>query len=125
MTQPSRTTESNSRDNAAIREIMLKIRALTVPDRATLAVGIVGHLATMMNRSQMAKLMDQLREEAARVQDVPPTRERDRPAEDDQRQAAGPRDDGQRARPAAGREAAGVEPAHPSAPREVRSNEMR
>jgi hypothetical protein len=77
MTQPSRTTESISRDNAAIRDIMHQVRELTVPDRATLAVGLVGHLATMMNRSQMSKLLDELREQAERVQDVPPARQRD------------------------------------------------
>jgi hypothetical protein len=75
MTQPSRTTETATRDNAAIRDIMHQIRdRLTVPDRATLAVGLVGHLATLMNRSQMEKLMAQLVEEAERVQDVPPKR---------------------------------------------------
>ncbi|HEX6307380.1 MAG TPA: hypothetical protein VFZ69_04275 [Longimicrobiales bacterium] len=77
MTQPSRTTETINRDNAAIREIMHQIRELTVPDRATLAVGLVGHLATMMNRGQMTKLMGELQEEAERVQDVPPARQRD------------------------------------------------
>jgi hypothetical protein len=77
MTQQSRTTESINRDNAAIRDIMHRIREMTVPDRATLALGLVGHLATMMNRSQMAKLMDQLQEEARRVQDVPPSRQKD------------------------------------------------
>jgi hypothetical protein len=75
MTQPSRTTESSSRDNATMRDIMHQIRdRLTVPDRATLAVGLVGHLATLMNRSQMTKLIAQLSEEATRVQDVPPKR---------------------------------------------------
>lgn len=82
MTQPSRTTESISRDNAAIREIMLQIRELTVPDRATLALGLIGHLATMMNRRQMLKLLDELREEAMRVQDVPPSRRGDLPTDD-------------------------------------------
>lgn len=77
MTQPSRTTETINRDNAAIRDIMHQIRELTVPDRATLALGLVGHLATMMNRRQMTKLMGQLQEEAERVQDVPPSRQRD------------------------------------------------
>lgn len=77
MTQPSRTTETINRDNATIRDIMHQIRdRLTVPDRATLALGLVGHLATMMNRSQMQKLMQQLNEEAVKVQDVPPKRER-------------------------------------------------
>jgi hypothetical protein len=75
MTQPSRTTETVNRDYAAMREIMHKIQALTVPDRATIAVGLLGHLATMMNRAQMEKLMAQLIEEVARVQDVPPKRE--------------------------------------------------
>jgi hypothetical protein len=74
MTQPSRTTESISRDYEGIRDIMHRIKELTVPDRATLAVGLLGHLATMMNKSQMDKLMAQLTEEVARVQDVPPTR---------------------------------------------------
>ena len=75
MTQPPRSTESISRDNEAIREIMHEIRdRLTVPDRATLAVGLIGHLATLMNRRQLAKLMDELRDEATKVQDVPPTR---------------------------------------------------
>lgn len=75
MTQPSRTTENMSRDNAAIRDIMHQIRdRLTVPDRATLALGLIGHLATLMNRSQMEKLLGELQEEATRVQDVPPKR---------------------------------------------------
>lgn len=77
MTRPSRTTESISKDYAAIRDIMHRIRELTVPDRATLALGLVGHLATLMNRRQMAKLMAELQEEAERVQDVPPSRARD------------------------------------------------
>ena len=89
MTQPPRTTESISRDNAAIRDIMHQIRELTVPDRATLALGLIGHLATMMNRSQMSKLMAELQEEAERVQDVPPARQRDQ----DERQESGPRSD--------------------------------
>ena len=77
MTQPSRTTETNSRDHETLRDLMNQIRTrLTVPDRATLAVGLVGHLATMMNSRQMAKLMRQLQEEAERVQDVPPIRRR-------------------------------------------------
>ncbi|HEY8468273.1 MAG TPA: hypothetical protein VIL18_01460 [Longimicrobiales bacterium] len=77
MTQASRTTESMNPDYAAMRDIMHQIRdRLTVPDRAKLAVGLVGHLATMMNRHQMAKLLDQLRDEAERVQDVPPLRHR-------------------------------------------------
>ena len=101
MTQPSRTTESINRDNAAIRDIMLRVKELTVPDRATLAVGIIGHLATMMNRSQMAKLLAELEEEALRVQDVPPTRQRDQ----DQRYAAAAEraKSGRDAREAAGR----------------------
>jgi hypothetical protein len=77
MTQGSRTTETINRDNGAIRDVMHQVRELTVPDRATLAVGLVGHLATLMNRGQMAKLMAQLQEEAKRVQDVPPSRQRD------------------------------------------------
>jgi hypothetical protein len=78
MTQPPRTTESKTRDNAAIRDIMHQIRdRLTVPDRATLALGLVGHLATMMNRRQMEKMLAELNAEAARVQDVPPARRAD------------------------------------------------
>lgn len=76
MTQGSRTTESENHDYEAIRDIMNQIQdRLTVPDRATLAVGLVGHLATLMNRHQGAKLMDQLTEEMDRVQDVPPARQ--------------------------------------------------
>jgi hypothetical protein len=77
MTQPSRTTESISRDYDGIRDIMHQIKALTVPDRATLAVGLLGHLATLMNKAQMDKLMAQLSEEVTRVQDVPPSRKND------------------------------------------------
>jgi hypothetical protein len=76
MTQPSRTTETINRDYAGIREIMHQIQELTVPDRATLAVGLLGHLATLMNKAQMEKLMAQLTEEVERVQDVPPTRQK-------------------------------------------------
>ena len=79
MTQPSRTTETANRDYAGIRDIMHKIQELTVPDRATVALGLMGHLATLMNRSQMEKLMAQLAEEVERVQDVPPKRNADRP----------------------------------------------
>jgi len=69
----SRTTESISPDYARMREIMHAIRDdLSVPDRARLAVGLVGHLATFMNRHQMARLLDELYEEAERVQDSPP-----------------------------------------------------
>ena len=76
MTQDARTTESETRDNAAIREIMHSIRdRLTVPDRATLCLGLVGHLATLMNGRQMDKLMAQLVDEARKVQDVPPARQ--------------------------------------------------
>ena len=82
MTQPSRTTESISRDYDGIREIMHKIKELTVPDRATLAVGLLGHLATLMNKSQMDKLIAQLSEEVTRVQDVPPTRRNEQPRQD-------------------------------------------
>lgn len=79
MTQGPRTTESLSRDNEAIREIMHQIQdRLTVPDRATLALGLVGHLATLMNHRQMEKLLGELTEQADRVQDVPPTRRRER-----------------------------------------------
>jgi hypothetical protein len=74
MTQPSRTTESISRDYKGIRDIMHQIQELTVPDRATLAVGLLGHLATLMNGAQMEKLMAQLTDEVTRVQDVPPKR---------------------------------------------------
>lgn len=77
MTQPSRTTENENPDYEAIREIMHQIRdRLTVPDRATLALGLIGHLATLMNGSQIARLLSQLEEEAARVQDTPPKAER-------------------------------------------------
>lgn len=75
MTQSPRTTETINRDNATIRDIMTQIRdRLTVPDRATLAVGLVGHLATLMNRRQMDKLMNELQDQVDHVQDVPPLR---------------------------------------------------
>ncbi len=75
MTQPSRTTESINPDYEGIREIMHQLRdRLTVPDRARLALGLIGHLATLMNRHQMDRLLAQLQEEAERVQDVPPAR---------------------------------------------------
>jgi len=75
MTQPPRTTETINRDNATIRDLMNQIRdRLTVPDRATLALGLIGHLATLMNRRQLDKLIEELREEADKVQDVPPLR---------------------------------------------------
>lgn len=79
MTQPPRTTESESRDNATIRDLMNQIQdRLTVPDRATLALGLIGHLATLMNGRQMEKLLGQLSEQAERVQDVPPSRRQER-----------------------------------------------
>ena len=75
MTQPPRTTETINRDNATIRDLMNQIRdRLTVPDRATLAIGLIGHLATLMNRRQLDKLIEELREQADKVQDVPPLR---------------------------------------------------
>jgi hypothetical protein len=75
MTQPSRTTESLNHDYEAIRDIMHQIRdRLAVPDRATLAVGLVGHLATLMNGRQVKKLLAELVDEAEKVQDVPPLR---------------------------------------------------
>ena len=78
MTQPPRTTETINRDNAAIRDLMNQIRdRLTVPDRATLALGLIGHLATLMNRRQLDKLFEELREQAEKVQDVPPLRRHD------------------------------------------------
>ena len=78
MTQPPRSTESISRDYDTIRDLMHQIRdRLTVPDRATLAVGLVGHLATLMNRRQMEKLLGELQTEAEKVQDVPPARAND------------------------------------------------
>jgi hypothetical protein len=79
MTQPSRTTETANRDYAGIRDVMHKIQELTVPDRATVALGLLGHLATLMNRAQMEKLMAQLAEEVERVQDVPPSRRAEQP----------------------------------------------
>lgn len=82
MTQQPRTTESINRDNATIRDIMNQIRdRLTVPDRATLALGLIGHLATLMNSRQISKLLQQLQEEATKVQDVPPSRQKGSAAE--------------------------------------------
>jgi hypothetical protein len=77
MTQPPRTTETINRDNATIRDILTQRRErLSVPDRATLALGLIGHLGTLMNRRQMEKLMMELQDEAQRVQDIPPARQR-------------------------------------------------
>ena len=82
MTQQPRTTDSINRDNATIRDIMNQIRdRLTVPDRATLALGLIGHLATLMNSRQISKLLQQLQEEATKVQDVPPSRQKGSAAE--------------------------------------------
>jgi hypothetical protein len=84
MTREPRTTETATRDHAAMRDIMVQIRErLTVPDRAALAVGLVGHLAALMNRRQITRLMAELQAEAERVQDVPPTRRQERPPEAD------------------------------------------
>lgn len=78
MTSDSRTTETESIDYATIRDLMHQIQdRLDVPNRARLAIGIVGHLATLMNSHQMTKFMTELNEEAERVQDVPPTRRRE------------------------------------------------
>ncbi len=83
MTQAPRTTESESRDNAAIRDLMHQIQdRLTVPDRATLALGLIGHLATLMNGRQIEKLLGQLAEQASKVQDVPPSRRQGRSDDD-------------------------------------------
>ena len=79
MTQPPRTTETINRDHATIRDILTQARErLTVPDRATLAVGLIGHLATLMNRRQMEKLFEELHDQAERVQDVPPARRQEK-----------------------------------------------
>jgi hypothetical protein len=98
MTQPPRTTESLSRDNEAIREIMHQIQdRLTVPDRATLALGLVGHLATLMNNRQMEKLLGELQDQAEKVQDVPPSRRASRErgeAGDETQRTAGAGQDG-------------------------------
>ena len=83
MTQPPRTTETINRDHATIRDILTQARErLTIPDRATLAIGLIAHLATMMNSRQMKKLFEELYEEAARVQDVPPARRREKEPSD-------------------------------------------
>lgn len=90
MTQDPRTTESINRDNATIRDIMNQIKdRLTVPDRATLTLGLIGHLATLMNRRQMEKLFGQLHEEADKVQDVPPMRRNDASSRNDASKSEG------------------------------------
>jgi hypothetical protein len=84
MTRPPRTTESEARDNAAIRDLMHQIQdRLTVPDRATLALGLIGHLATLMNGRQIERLLAQLAEQAAKVQDVPPARRQGRSTDEE------------------------------------------
>jgi hypothetical protein len=78
MTSESRTTETENIAYATIRDLMHQIQdRLDVPNRARLAVGLIGHLATLMNSRQMEKFMTELNEEAFRVQDVPPTRRRE------------------------------------------------
>ena len=78
MTSDPRTTETDNIAYATIRDLMHQIQdRLDVPNRARLAVGLVGHLATLMNSRQMEKLMTELNEEAQKVQDVPPTRRRE------------------------------------------------
>ena len=78
MTRESRTTETENIDYDTLRDLMHQIQdRLDVPNRARLAVGIIGHLATLMNGHQMQKFMAELNEEAERVQDVPPTRRRE------------------------------------------------
>ena len=105
MTQESRTTESANRDNAAIRDIMHQIQdRLTVPDRATLALGLVGHLATLMNGRQIEKLMGELQEQAERVQDVPPARRAANAARDRDREEQGRQQETSRGEAPAGRQ---------------------
>ena len=78
MTSEPRTTETENIAYATIRDLMHQIQErLDVPNRARLAVGIVGHLATLMNSRQLQKFMAELNEQAERVQDVPPTRRRE------------------------------------------------
>lgn len=78
MTSDSRTTETENIDYDTIRDLMHQIQdRLDVPNRARLALGLVGHLATLMNSHQMKKLLTELVEEAERVQDVPPSRRRE------------------------------------------------
>ena len=78
MTSDPRTTETQTIDYATIRDLMHQIQdRLDVPNRARLAVGIVGHLATLMNSRQIEKFMSELNEEAQKVQDVPPSRRRE------------------------------------------------
>ncbi|HWV56756.1 MAG TPA: hypothetical protein VNZ57_04730 [Longimicrobiales bacterium] len=90
MTQESRTTETMNPNYGAMRDIMVQIRdRLTVPERATLAVGLVGHLATLMNGKQMERLLDQLREESERVRDVPASRRREKEDRGEERRFPG------------------------------------
>lgn len=78
MTSDPRTTETETIAYATIRDLMHQIQdRLDVPNRARLAVGIVGHLATLMNSRQIEKFMSELNEEAQKVQDVPPSRRRE------------------------------------------------
>ena len=78
MTSDPRTTETENIAYATIRDLMHQIQdRLDVPNRARLAVGIVGHLATLMNSRQLEKFMSELNEQAQKVQDVPPSRRRE------------------------------------------------
>jgi hypothetical protein len=64
----------------AIRSLRREIREMPVEDRATLARQLVCDLAVTMDRELVAGLLDELWQEAERVQDVPPSRLRDTPA---------------------------------------------
>jgi hypothetical protein len=56
---------------------MRRARDLDVADRTTLAVGLVEHLAGVLDRDRMSRLMRELEREAARVRDVPADHARD------------------------------------------------
>jgi hypothetical protein len=80
MSGRSRSTGAGQAGDDAIRSLRREIREMPVEDRATLARQLVCDLAVTMDRELLAGLLDELWQEADRVQDVPPSRLRDTPA---------------------------------------------
>jgi hypothetical protein len=66
MTSSNERDDSRGRDRSGVRELMSEIRErLPVSDRAELAVDLVGHLAAVMDRRAVARLMAELHDEAS------------------------------------------------------------
>jgi hypothetical protein len=80
MTGPTEGTGVDHPGDDAIRSLMQEIREMPVEDRAILARGLVCDLAATIDRELMSGLLDELWQEAERVQDVRPSQLRDSPA---------------------------------------------